>query len=229
MSPGKDSSIGIGRSMLSPIEVSPTEPLVYRNYGKIITSRPESFGVDFLWEANQEIWGVQRKRTDDFLNSYVDGRLSKESYQAQDLTQAILIIEGVFQFSSSSGQLLERGKAGRLTRLSIQKMLFTLQAKDGWNILTVKDSGEFGTMLYSLYGGSEKFEERASQRRERNRSQTSLERLLQSIDGVGARRARLIAQRHPGAVRLNITPDELLAIPGIGKDTVRRIFSELQS
>ena len=215
--------------MLSRIEVSPTEPASYKIPGHGVSTRPETFGVDFLWTSGEELWGVQRKRTDDFLVSYVDGRLSKESFQAQSLTQAILIIEGIFQFSSSTGALLERGKAGRLTRLSIQKMIFTLQAKEGWNVVTVKDANEFKAMLFSLYHGSEKFGERAAVRREANRGQSSLERLLQTIDGVGARRARLIAQRHPGAVRLNITAEELLAIPGIGPDTVKRIFSELQS
>lgn len=215
--------------MLSRIEVSPTEPAAYRGFGQLVSTRPESYGVDFLWHANEEVWGVQRKRTDDFLASFTDGRLSKESFQSQNLTQAILIIEGMFQFSSSTGQLLERGKAGRLTRLSIQKMLFTLQAKDGWNVLTVKDLTEFGNMLYALYHGSEGFEGRAAQRREKNRGQAALERLLQSIDGVGARKARQIARAHPGAIRLNVTESELLAIPGIGKDTVRRIFSELES
>lgn len=213
--------------MLSPIEVSPTEPSIYKAYGDITSSRPEKYGVDYIWSVGEFLWGVQRKRTDDFLTSYFDGRLSKESYQIHDIHQAILIIEGTFNFNSATGKLLERGRMGNLTRLSIQKMLFTLQAKDGWQVLSVKDAGEFGNLLYALYNQSESFENRASARREGRKAQSALERLLQSIDGVGARKAREIATAYPGAIQVSVTRDELLRLPGVGPGTVEKIFSAL--
>lgn len=88
---------------MTAIFISPAEPArvrsqLSRNLGtqhtQHISSSTESKGVDFMWRAREQWFGVQRKELNDLLASMSDGRLSKEVGQMREhLSHPMLIIE----------------------------------------------------------------------------------------------------------------------------------------
>lgn len=71
---------------------------MFRNAYKV-SSRPEMYGVDFLWSARGLMWGVQRKKMEDLIASVHDGRLAFELGQMRALDRALLVIVGRGQWT----------------------------------------------------------------------------------------------------------------------------------
>lgn len=112
---------------MTKILCSPTEPkALVKTLGKT-SGKPESYGVDFMWKADDKWYGVQRKRfPDDLEASLADGRLAKEMGQIQGIDQAFLILEGMGKWTTDGEPM---GRYDKLTKEGMFGLLTSIDRK----------------------------------------------------------------------------------------------------
>lgn len=217
--------------------VSSTEPKKFHSLGTLSTG-PEDFGVDFMWhvlrDEQHELWGVQRKEIKDLVSSADDGRLTKESAQIAALHQAILIIEGTPTFTLD-GQLVlpgRRGTRNRWNRPDFAGLLLSLQHKGFWVLIT-GSSDETIEAIRAAERWSRKPEHHSLDHRPGPRGvwgSTPTEKdwalhVLQSAPGVGPAMAKAIFAKHGLPIRLTVTREQLMEVPGCGPKKADKIIA----
>lgn len=97
---------------------------------------PEQMGSDFLLFTRHGLVGVQRKEVKDLVASVHDGRFQREMAQlvSSDLHQAVLLIEGDFQFGTNGESLALRHT--RWTRASFHGIELSTQQLGIWVVRT---------------------------------------------------------------------------------------------
>ena len=115
---------------MSGLIVSSTEPSRLKEMAETISTEPETFGADFMWEGwDEQLWGVQRKEINDLMGSLVDGRLGMELQQMQRLDHAILIIEGAPMWTTDGVLMTKYGPD--FTRKQYGSLRLTIQMNHG--------------------------------------------------------------------------------------------------
>lgn len=213
------------------MKCAPTEPLPLRRLGEI-SSVPERYGMDFLWVANGQKHGVQRKEVKDLVASIIDGRLSKEVGQMLQVDGVrALCIEGRFVWS---GDGIWMGPV-RWDRFRQRQAELTLQSQGIW-IMHTESLGETAEAITELERWTRKPKHQFASQRAKATGQwgspTSKEfavHVLQGFPGVGPEIAERIWERF-GHVPLQWTVPmlEMLEVDGIGPkraDQLYRAFS----
>ncbi len=192
---------------------------------------PERYGVDIAWRAHGDWWGIQRKEIGDFLASVQDGRLAREIAQMQQLKGAWLALEGKQQFTIDG--VLQTGKWGKqVSREQFIGMQLSLMARH-IHIIHTKDQKDTAYHARVLANWSLKPEHKSFLRRPGPIAQWGnisdrdwALHFLQGFDGLGIEKCRAILdhfERVPFA--WDVTEEELLEVPGIGKTLARRLVN----
>jgi len=125
---------------MTTVLVAPTEPKDSVKAFKVVelevmtSSIPEQHGVDYLLYTSKGTMGFQRKEVPfDFLASVMDGRLTKELIQMQNLRFRCVLGEGKFQFFED-GTLITRPPIPafkRFRRSSVTKIIHEIRMVKG--------------------------------------------------------------------------------------------------
>lgn len=216
--------------------VSPTESPAARTLGSA-SWRTEDFGVDFLWAAHGNWWGVQRKALKDLVASVEDGRLSKERLQWSELWRCYLIIEtgergGAAPRTMPNDTIVTLGSWGRpWTGAQLRSLTYSLMDQ-GVMVVWTADESETLLRVVELEIWSKKDNHHAATTRPAARANVFGERgnreygvwLLSSLPGVGPEMAGRIWDHFGGLpVRMTCGMDELTKVKGVGKVTAKRI------
>lgn len=212
--------------------VAPTEPPKFRELGAT-SSEPEKYGVDFLWQSQLGLVGVQRKQfPDDFLASVHDGRLNREYGMMRELDLAVLMLEGKAHFTSDGNLIRARnGKRTGWTRTQHRNYLSSVQLR-GIQVCwteTITDSVSYlrDMQLWTDKDGHDSLDQRPSAKGTSKWGEVTdtdyLCHLLQSFDGIGPKQARAIVQHLGNPLALVVTKEDLMSVPGIGKGRAEKI------
>lgn len=214
--------------------VSPAEPEVLRRIGEV-SSVPEQYGVDFLWRAHGQWWGVQRKEVKDLLASVTDGRLSKEVQQMRSsVGEAMVIIEGSVTWTVE-GVLMTKGYGnGMWTRSQWDGLMFSL-LHEGAKVIRSGGLKETADLVKGYETWSMKEKHMSLKGRPgpqvmwgRPGNKDYQIHLLMGLPGVGYELAKRIVEHFGGIPwRWTVTRRDLMEVEGIGKGKVERIFGAL--
>ena len=207
--------------------VAPTEPDLLKSLGEV-NMAPETFGVDFLWSANKQLFGAQRKEFKDFLASLGGDRLARESQQAKRLSFRVLIIEGR-PLWTREGELLDR--FSNFTKTQYRGALLSLQSL-GWEILFTDSTEETLATLIDVEAWTRKVEHNSLFQRPKNKNgwgdrddEFTQMWVLQSVDGIGPKQAKAILKHFKGLpISWTIQFADLLEVPGVGKVTAEKLW-----
>lgn len=195
---------------------------------------PEKYGCDFLIVKGKAKTGVQRKKfPEDLLSSLADGRLYEQVHLMGKLERAIIILEGYGKWTGD-GELLD---IRQFTRHQMYSLILSLAFEFGIEVFQVRDMHETQEFLISLESWAGK-DKHTSLRTRPGPSKDSWGKLgykeygmhlLQSFPGVGPEIASRIWDHFQGVpIQWEITgPEELSAIPGIGKQKASQIYQML--
>lgn len=212
--------------------VSPAEPASLKVVGKV-SSLPEKWGADFLFAANGQWVGVQRKTISDLIASLGDGRLRIEVAQLQRCHHRILIVEGKPQWTGD-GELLGKNYGQPWTRRQFRGLLWSIMSKGVWIERTDDTSDTIQTLAW-IEAWFLKGKHRTLDRRPgpvspwgkvSNREYAL--HLLMGINGMGPELAERILDRFGVPFGWRITESDLLDVDGIGKKKARMIYSALE-
>lgn len=216
--------------------IAPTEPPKLRALGKV-SSQPELHGVDVLWYAHGQRWGVQRKEVKDLIASLEDGRLTRERAMMGRVDHAVLMIEGRMQWTGD-GMLMggkSTGGFGRDYRYSeIMGRVWGMAAEGVW-IVQTGGLEETCRAVEVLEKWSRKDKHQSLRSREplvstwgRPRSREFAIYMLTGLPGVGPEIAERIVGRFGRLPwRWDVTREELLAVEGVGKKKVEMMMHAL--
>lgn len=217
--------------------VSPTEPKQIKELG-IVSSLPEQYGVDIIWDSQMGKVGVQRKVfPGDFLASVHDGRLRREYGQMGGLDLAVLLLEGKGQWTTDGKLIQNRGQSNgryqwgrnqhRNYLTSVQLRGIVVHHSD-----SIQDTLSF---IEELQVWSDKGDHDSLSRRgaptgvwgiKTNRDWQ--EYFVQGIPNTGPKKARALLDNVGFPFEIKVSDEEMLSVPGIGKTWVknlRKVFS----
>lgn len=212
--------------------VSPAErPLPLRRLGQT-SSVPERYGADFMWVANRERHGVQRKEIKDYVASMIDGRLSREVGQMKQLTGIrALVLEGTFTWTPDG---FWTGPV-RWDRFRHRQGLFTLANEGIWIIPTegIADSAE---TIAELERWTRKPKHTFARARAKATGQwgkpSSREfacYMLQGLPGVGPELAERLYDALGLPMAWTVSEKELRTVEGVGPKRASAMYSCLPS
>lgn len=210
--------------------VSPAEPERLRQ-GHKVSTLCEARGADFLFVANKQWVGIQRKEVQDFLSSVADGRLQKELAQLQSCAHKILIIEGKVQWTNE-GEMMGKGYGRTWTRKQWRGILWGIQSRGIW----IEYTDSIGDTILTLNWIESWFSKDSHGSLERRPGPVSLwghpsnddyqRHLVMGLPGVGPELADRICKRFKGVpFGWRITEDELTQVEGIGKKKAATIYN----
>lgn len=216
--------------------VAPTEPWPLSDLG-VVSSIPEEYGVDFMWDSELGKVGVQRKAfPGDFLSSIHDGRLNREYAQMQALDVRVLLLEGRGQWTNN-GTLIEsygrRESQRRWDRTQQWNYMASVQLFKDVDIQETKNKEETVLFLNSFKRWTMKPEHLGLVRRpsaEAVSMFTDIENrdyqryLLMSLPLIGPTLADAILEHLGMIFHLDVTQEELESVPGIGPGRARKIM-----
>lgn len=216
--------------------VAPSEPALIKAMGRY-SAMPEKHGADILWfdPVLKGIVGVQRKAFTDLLGSVEDGRLQREVQQLQRCKVAVLIVEGAGKWVN--GMLMDRYNS-RWSRAAYRSLLRSVQ---GRAIFVEHSDSVADTVVHveEIRRWVSKGDHTSLDRRPKPKADTWGHytdkawacHLLQSIDGIGPKQAEAIwthfGNRLP--LSLDVTREELLAVPGFGDKKVALILKAFRA
>ena len=213
--------------------VAPTEPAeLIEALGATRSPIPEQYGVDVLVGTRVGLAGWQRKEVGDLLASIEDGRLARELGLMSGLGYRSLVVEGRPEWTSDGYLLLGYRTGWR--KAALRGFLRTVQAagvivewtddlrdtataiREAWRWLGKKGH----TSLLSRPGPS--FDLTVS------RQEAVALHILQGFPQLGPARAKALYNAYGLPLRWTVTPDELARVPGIGKQTAKRLYEVLK-
>lgn len=215
---------------MSVIYVSPTEPDLLRSIGQT-SFLPERFGCDVVIPANGRIAGIQRKTVDDFLASIRDGRLEKEFAQMKAISIRALVIEGVWQWTTTGVLATDPG----WTMASILGIIWSAQLVHGIAFWYTRHLYETVMSVQLFAKWVRKPEHKALEIRTKTApvwgtrdSRDWHKHLLQGFPGIGRELAERIVD-HFGRAPLmwSVTPKELQQVAGIGPKRAKQLYALL--
>ena len=219
------------------ILVSPTERecLVILDSKGVSSSVPEQYGADFLIAAQREFWGVQRKEfPKDFFASLSDGRVAKEVGQMARLHHRAFFLEGEPQWTTE-GFLMDADYS-RWSRMQVRNLLRSLSLAHRIYVEWTKSPQDTVEALLEMEAWAKKPTHHSLLTRPKD-TRDSWGRqdvrewacyMLQGFPLVGRARAEAIYdafRRVP--LRWDVSPGEMLKVPGIGQGVVRELYSSL--
>jgi ERCC4-type nuclease len=223
--------------------ISSAEPPAIVDIG-FSSSVPEEFGADILIPTTvMGMIGVQRKEfPSDFIASLYDGRLSTSLVKLTQLPVRILLLEGRPAWDAN-GALM--GRKMEFYHSTLRTLCWSAQVQLGistyWTsgipdtIDFLRDLKRWGDKEHNALfkrPGPPKGEQADKPMREWTREIGPRDRamwILQGIDGVGPEVAGAIFD-HFGRLplRWDVTPEELLEVPGVGKGRVEKLRKEIR-
>lgn len=198
-----------------------------------ISSLPEKHGCDFLFITSRGVLGFQRKTLPDLNASLLDGRLNYELAQLSTtatVSYSYLIIESTLA-RTVDGRFVETD----LTINALRSILAKFQSR-GVGFLPSDSPTDTVSAILSVakYIGSGRHELDTRPKNLKNQWNTIDSNayalfLLQSFPGIGPKQALAILNHFSPNFPLqwNVTVDELIAVPGIGRKTAERLISAL--
>lgn len=211
--------------------VAPTEPVQFRNVGTT-AMLPEEYGVDFLWQSELGLVGVQRKQfPSDFLASVQDGRLNREYSMMKELDLAILMLEGRAQFTTEGLLIRDRqAKRNPWTKTQHRNYLHSVQMR-GIQVTSTDSIADSIDYLMALQVWSDKADHHSLDTRPgptgsgwaRITNKDYQYHLLQGLPGIGPKQARAIIDTVGFPFGLYVGVEELMTVPGIGKKKAEQI------
>lgn len=213
--------------------ISPTEPKPIKELG-VVSSIPEQYGVDILWESRLGKVGVQRKVfPGDFLASVHDSRLRREYGQMEGLDLAVLLLEGKGQWTTDGKLLQDRGQSNgryKWDRCQHRNYLTSVQMR-GIVVHNSENTQDTISFVRSLRVWSDKDAHTSLERRGapvgtgwgKLTNRDYQEYFLQGLPDVGPVIARNVLDVVGMPVKLTASDEELLSVPGIGRGMVRKI------
>lgn len=212
--------------------IAPTEPKELKAIGTVALL-PETYGVDVLFAARAQWFGVQRKELSDLIASVHDGRLGKEVSQMKRLAQGMLLVEGRPQWTDD-GELISNGLGYRWTKAQHRGLLWSVRSKGVWVDSTdnLRDTIAIVQMFESWM---------------RKTKHVSLDRrpgpvsyygkpddhdyachLVQGLPGVSETLAKRIVEKYGVPFGWKISQDDLQSIQGIGKVKAAQLWAALE-
>jgi ERCC4-type nuclease len=213
--------------------ISPSEPREIQELG-IVSSMPEDYGVDIMWNSELGTVGVQRKVfPSDFMSSRSDGRLVLQFAQMKSLDVAILLLEGKQNWTLDGelyGAYGAEGRSYTWTRDQHRNFLASVQLR-GVQVQSSDSIQDTVRYLRSLRLWTDKGDHLSLDRRPAAkgdlwgtvRNEDYVKFLYQSLPRVGPKSAAMI-WKHLGMIfQLKVTAEELATVPGIGKGIANKI------
>lgn len=218
--------------------IAPTEPLELRILGTT-SSRPETYGSDFLLPSKHGLIGVQRKEfPSDFLASLSDGRMARFLAMMSPLPLKFLVIEGRPVWTIEGALVNGDGWGQTLSQAGLEAMLLSVEVQFGVRVVWTDSIEGTAKWLMTLDGWVHKGEHLSLIRRPgppkdswgkvTNRAWAL--HLMQGFPGMGPILAGRIVD-HFGEIplRFSVTQDQLEGVPGVGKGKASRWFGMLES
>ena len=195
---------------------------VVRNLAiKGLTIEPQQLDVgDYILSSRI---GVERKNTEDFLSSLIEGKLFKQIQRLRDsYSRPILILEGENLFTHRN-----------VNHNAIYGSLASISVDYGIPIMTTKDELETANLLSVIAKREQKEEKKAVAIRGEKTQMSLNERqqfLVEGLPNISA----ILAKRlllHFGSIKdiANATEEELQEVDGIGKNIASEIIRVLNS
>jgi Fanconi anemia group M protein len=195
---------------------------VVRNLAlKGVTIEPKQLDVgDYILSSRI---GVERKNTEDFLSSLIDGKLFSQIQRLRDsFSRPILIIEGENLFTYRN-----------VNHNAIYGSLASISVDYGIPIMTTKDEIETASLIKIIAKREQKEGKKTVAIRGKKTMMSLNERqqfLIEGLPNISA----ILAKRllfHFGSIRdiANATEEELLEVNGIGKNIATEIIKVLNS
>lgn len=217
--------------------VAPTEPTIFTELG-VVSSKPEEYGADFMWDSELGLVGVQRKQfPGDFLASIHDGRLNREYQQMQGLDIAVLLLEGRGRWSAN-GHLIEdygnkREPKRRWTRSQHRNYLASVQTFK--NVQVQQSESKADTVVFLTHFKAWSMQKEHQGLLVRPAAQASgywaqisnrdfQRHLLQGLPFIGPKLANAILDKLGMIFKLGVTFEDLLEVPGIGPGRAKKIM-----
>jgi len=218
------------------ILISPSEPAELREaLGAISSPFCEEKGADVLVPTAKGLLGVQRKEIpSDFLASMENGRLARElPLLSRGVDFPILLLEGIFIYDTDDC-LRVGGRPTRYNRLGIKRLLRSVFYSHGVYVEHSGGLSETPTVVKEL---TDYFSHDHTSLFTRPKLQglwgkpTPNEQICyfyQGVPGVGVILAQGLAKIFPKPADLvTASPDDLKAIPQVGKQRAARIYKFL--
>jgi ERCC4-type nuclease len=158
---------------------------------------------------------VERKTSDDFVNSIIDGRLFKQAEELIDnFSSPVLIIEGNYFRESMNGNAI---------RAAISSLIVSYKIP----VLMTEDEEETAKMIYWLARKDQIGNGRKTGIRGKKKPKTNnelIESVVCSFPGISVVLCERVL-KHFGSVKdfINATEEELIKVDGIGKVLAKRI------
>lgn len=211
--------------------IGPTEPAIFKPLG-VSSSTTETYGVDFLWNSEIGLVGVQRKQfPSDFLASVHDGRLNKEYAQMKELDLAVLLLEGTAKWTTEGQLLRDRSdKRNGWTRQQHRNYLHSVQLR-GIQIAHTDNLNDTCQYLLDLQVWTNKIDHHSLDTRPgpaksgwgRVTNKDYQKHLLQGLPNIGPKLADQILSTIGMPFGLRVSVEELMTVPGVGKKMAQQI------
>lgn len=213
--------------------IAPTEPPAIKTLGTV-SPRPEMVGADILFVARKLKVGIQRKTVSDLIASVHDGRLQREVSQLQGIDIPILIVEGRPTWTLD-GHLVTKGFGAAWTKAQHRGILWSAREKGIWVQETV-DLDDTVECVKMFERWCQKGQHKGLVRRPgpvsiwgKVNNEDYARHLVMGLPGVGPELAERIVARYGVPFGWRITPDDLVAIDGIGPKKAEAIWATLDN
>lgn len=203
------------------------------------SGKPERHGVDFMWLAGGDWYGVQRKVfPEDLEASMADGRLAKELGQITSINQAFLVLEGYGQWTTDGqpmgeySRLTKEAMFGLLTSVALLFDAPTYRVRDQQETIQAIRAIKKWTESKDHQAGRSSLDKRPTSPRNKwgtRDSRTWQLHFLQGFDGVGPVQAAALLD-HFGEIPMRWTVENskgFEVVKGIGPKTASMLWDAL--
>lgn len=199
-----------------------------------VSTLPETYGMDILWESHGRLIGVQRKKfPEDFLASLrgEDDRLTREIAQSKDLDIAALVVEGYAHWTSDGYVIFGRTK---FHLYQFWGLVMSLQITHHLHWFWCENATQLVQFVCRFIRWCEKQDHDSLRTRNKPKNigrwgtRESREHqvyLAQSLDSMGPQRAAALVDHFGGLpLRWDVSQKQLQGVAGIGKELATRIY-----